>query len=345
MSEEKRGAAWAVCLFLFLVLTVGVSVSWGSSELSVLSVWKILSSRLPIVSEWVVPDWPKSAETIVWHIRMPRIVLAALIGAALAVAGVIFQGVLQNPLAEPYILGVSSGAALGAAAVFYFGIEYALVGRWTLPLVAFMGGCVSLLLVFSLAKRDGPRSLEALILSGVIVQAFFGSLLSLLIALADERLQQIVYWLMGSVALLDWQGAWTMVPYLAAGLAVSLFYSRELNILALGEQTAYHIGVGIVKTRTVLLVTASLLTGAAVSLAGMIGFVGLVVPHIMRLVVGTDHHVLLPLSAVAGASYMIWADTFARMLLAPRELPVGVLTACIGIPLFAYLLRRHGQGT
>lgn len=343
MMGRTNRLGWGLFLVVFLFLTVGLSVSWGSAGLSVGSVWNILFSRIPWINDWIAADWPQSAETIVWQIRMPRIVLAALVGAALAVAGVIFQGVLHNPLADPYILGISAGAALGAAAVIFLGAHYAWVGRWTLPLVAFIGGCLTLLLVFGIARGNAQKPMENLILSGVIVQAFLGAVLSLLIALSHEQLQQIIYWMMGSVALLDWREAWVMIPYLLAGLLVAMFYSRELNILALGERTAHHTGVAVARTRTILLIVASLLTGAAVAIAGMIGFVGLVVPHILRLIIGSDHRVLVPLSALAGSVYMIWADTFARMLLAPRELPVGVLTACIGAPLFAYLLRRHSR--
>lgn len=345
MIREKGRLGWGLGFVVALILTVGLSVSWGSADLSVASVWRILLGRLPGMTGWISADWPSSAETIVWHIRMPRIVLAALVGAALAVAGVIFQGVLHNPLADPYILGVSAGAALGAAVVIFFGMEYVWVGRWTLPLVAFLGGCLTLLLVFTIARGSQQKPMETLILAGVIVQAFLGAILSLLIALSHDQLQKIVYWMLGSVALLDWREAWAMIPYLVVGLTVAMFYSRELNILALGEQTARHTGVPVTTTRNILLIVASLLTGAAVAIAGMIGFVGLVVPHMLRLLVGSDHRVLVPLSVVAGAVYMIWADTFARMMLSPQELPVGVLTACIGAPLFAYLLRRHVNRT
>lgn len=341
MMHKNGRIGWGAGFVFLLFLTVGLSVSWGSAGLSIGSVWKILLDRLPWVTHAITPDWPASAETIVWQIRLPRIVLAALVGAALAVAGVIFQGVLHNPLADPYILGISAGAALGAVLVIFLGDQYALVGRWTLPLVAFIGGCLTLVLVFAIARGNGQRPLTTLILAGVIVQAFLGAILSLFIALSHEQLQQIIYWMMGSVALLNWQEALVIVPYLAIGLAVAMFYSRELNILVLGDRAAYHTGVSVERTRTVLLVVASLLTGAAVSVAGMIGFVGLVVPHMLRLVFGSDHRVLVPLSALAGAIFMSWADTLARILLAPRELPVGVLTACIGAPLFAYLLRRH----
>lgn len=343
MTGNQSWLGWGIGLLAALMLTVGLSVSWGSAGLSVSSVWRILLAHLPGVTNWVTADWPQSAETIVWHIRMPRIVLAALVGAALAVAGVIFQGVLHNPLADPYILGISAGAALGAAVVIFFGIEYAWVGHWTLPLVAFLGGCLTLLLVFGIAQGHGQKPMETLILAGVIVQAFLGAILSLFIALSHDQLQKIVYWMLGSVALLDWSEAWVMIPYLVVGLLVAMFYSRELNILALGERTARHTGVSVTRMRTILLIVASLLTGAAVAIAGMIGFVGLVVPHMLRLLVGSDHRILVPLSVLGGAVFMIWADTFARLMLAPRELPVGVLTACIGAPLFAYLLRRNAR--
>lgn len=341
IEHHPTRMAWGTGFLLFLVTTVVLSVSWGSADLSVRAVWKIFLHRVPGMAQWITVDWTQAAETIVWQIRVPRIALAALVGAALAVAGVVFQGVLHNPLADPYILGVSAGAALGAVSIISFGFEVAALGRWTLPMAAFIGGSMTLLLVFAIAFGRGQKPLETLILAGVIVQAFLGAVLSFLIAISYEQLHQIVYWMMGSVALSDWREAWMIIPYLVVGLSVAMFYSRELNILLLGDRAAHHTGVAVRRTRVMLLVAASLLTGAAVAVAGMIGFVGLVVPHILRLLVGSDHRVLIPLSVLAGAIYMIWADTFARTLLAPRELPVGVLTACLGAPLFAYLLRRN----
>lgn len=318
----------------------------GSANISYLTVWKItiwkiIFSRIPGLEALFDGSWKSFEETIVWQVRLPRVFLAGLVGMALASAGVVFQGVLRNPLADPYILGVSSGSALGAALVIITGWQNSFLGAWTLPLTAFVTGMITLLIVYRLAYVGHRVKMETILLSGVVVQAFVGAALSFILSVSDERMQQIVYWLMGSLALTGWEHGWVIMPLVLTGIVIMWLFTRELNILALGEQSAYHVGVSVDRVRLVLLVMASLITGAAVSVSGTIGFVGLVVPHIVRLVVGTDHRVLLPVSAFTGAILLIAADTVARTIMEPRELPIGVITAFLGAPFFAYLLRRR----
>lgn len=337
---RRRLAAWLLPLFCLLVVVVIGSVSVGSADLSVGSVWKIIMSRFMFAGS-IDKDWTQAAETIVWEIRLPRIVLAVLVGAGLGAAGTAYQGVLRNPLADPYILGVSSGASVGAAAFILFGSGWSIVGSWTLPFVAFLCGLVTLFVVYRLASINGTIQVETLLLSGVVVQSFLGAGLSLLISLSREKIQDIVYWMMGSLALADWQSVIVIAPYVLGGIAVMWLCTRELNILALGEQKAHHLGMNVQRIRLVLLVTASLAAGATVAVSGVIGFVGLIIPHMMRSIVGSDYRVLLPVSAVAGSILLVMADTIARTILDPQELPIGVITAFLGAPFFAYLLRRR----
>lgn len=338
----KKLGLWLLPLLFVLLLVVIGSVSLGSAQLSFYVVWKIILSHVPFIPD-MEKDWSKAAEVIVWNIRMPRILLAILVGAALALAGVAYQGVLRNPLADPYILGVSSGASLGAACFMMFGQGIALFGQWTLPLIAFICGMGTLFVVYRLAYIAGKVQMETLLLSGVVVQAFLGAGLSLVMSMSGEKMQRIFYWLMGSLTLSDWSSGAVVAPYVIVGGLIIFLFASELNLLAFGEQKAHHLGMNVERTRLVILIAASLTAGAAVSVSGVIGFVGLIVPHIMRAIVGSDHRVLLPVSAVAGAILLIAADTIARTVMEPQELPIGVITAFLGAPFFGYLLRKRRQ--
>jgi iron complex transport system permease protein len=338
----KKLGFWMPLLLFVLFLVIVSSVSLGSARLSFSIVWKIIFSHMPFVPG-IEKDWSRAAEVIVWNIRMPRILMAILVGAALAIAGVAYQGVLRNPLADPYILGVSSGASLGAASFILFGQGFSFLGQWTLPVVAFVCGVGTLFIVYRLAYVAGKVQMETLLLSGVVVQAFLGAGLSLVMSMSGEKIQQILFWLMGSLTLSDWSSGVAVTPYVIGGGLIIMLFAGELNLLALGEQKAHHLGMNVERTRLVVLVAASLTAGAAVAVSGVIGFVGLIVPHTMRALVGSDHRVLLPVSAVAGAILLIGADTLARTIMEPQELPIGVITAFLGAPFFGYLLRKRRQ--
>ncbi len=324
-----------------LLLSIVLSLSMGAAHLPLAEVWGILIDRLPVIGNWIQADWPVSSEQIILKVRLPRVLLAILIGACLSLAGAGFQGVLRNPLADPYTLGVASGSAVGAAFVILFGFQTLLLGIWTIPIVAFGTGIASLLVVLRLARIHGKFQLETLILSGVVVQAFLGSMVSFMVSLSDEVVNEIVFWLMGSLSIRGWPFTLMLVPYLVVGLAVLLYYGRTLNLIALGERQAEHLGVHVARTRLIVLIVSTLITAAAVSVAGTIGFVGLVVPHLVRLMVGPDYRLLLPITAIFGGIYLLWADTLARMLLSPTEIPLGVVTAFLGAPFFAFLLRKN----
>lgn len=276
--------------------------------------------------------------TILYSIRIPRVLLAGLVGAALSCAGVVFQALLRNPLADPYVLGVSGGAAVGAISAIVIGLGSLPFG---IPGLAFTGGLLSILLVWGLSGATGDRRTDRMLLAGIIVNAFFSALIMFLVSTAGgEQIHSVVFWLMGDLAMAGERDIWLAALFLAAGFAVMFFHARDLNILITGEGTALQLGIPVQRTRMILLVSASLVTGAAVSVSGVIGFVGLVVPHIVRMRFGSDHRLLLPASLLFGGAFLMAADTVARIVLAPAELPVGVITALCGAPYFAYLMKR-----
>ncbi|MGG0815336.1 FecCD family ABC transporter permease [Paenibacillus alvei] len=324
-----------------LLLSVVGCLAVGSVRMPMGEIAQILLHHIPGMDQVIPVTWDDASAQIMIKVRFPRVLLALLVGAALGVAGTAFQGVLRNPLADPYTLGVSSGASVGAALLIYFGLQYALFGEWTIPVVAFATGVATLMVVIKLASEQGKIPIETLILSGVVMQAFLGSIVSFLVAMTNQTINEILFWVMGSLAMRGWSYTFVLAPYLAVGIVILIAYARPLNLLALGERQASHLGLHVERTKWVVLLTATMITAAAVSVSGVIGFVGLVVPHLLRLIVGPDYRYLIPLSAIGGAIYVMWADTIARTAFAPTEIPLGVVTAFLGAPFFAYLLMRN----
>ncbi|MEU9077812.1 iron ABC transporter permease [Kitasatospora sp. NPDC048538] len=278
-------------------------------------------------------------ESVLWNVRLPRVVLALLVGASLGCAGALMQGVFGNPLAEPAVIGVSSGGAVGAVACIVLGLDA--FGAWTASAAAFAAGLVTVFGVYLLARSGGRTEVVTLILTGVAVNAFCGALIGLLLFTADSAaISQVTFWQLGSLSQATWGKVLAVLPFAAAGLAVAPLYARRLDLLALGERPARHLGVDVERMRLVLITVVALLTAAAVAVSGIIGFVGLVVPHLLRMLAGPGHRFLLPASALGGALVLVAADLAARTLAAPAELPLGVLTALIGSPFFFWLLRR-----
>jgi iron complex transport system permease protein len=284
--------------------------------------------------------WPASAETIVFELRVPRVLTASLVGSALAVAGATFQGLLRNPLADPYVLGTASGAALGAAIAVLLPVQLAVLGFGMLHALSFTGALVAVALVYRLSRAGSLSSLTSVLLTGYAVGSLLAAGLALAMYLAGAHLRQIFFYLLGSFATADWAQLGLGAPLILAGVVLITLRARSLNALLLGEETASHLGLDVGRERVVLLALASLVTAAAVAMAGLIGFVGLVVPHVVRLVVGPDARAVLPLSALFGATFLVAADLVARI---PGELPVGIITAVVGAPFFLSLLRRTRQ--
>jgi iron complex transport system permease protein len=325
---------------LLLFFSILISLSLGSAHIPLADVWRILLHRLPFMDQIMSVNWDAADEQIIMQVRFPRVILAIIVGASLAVAGTGFQGILRNPLADPYTLGVSSGASVGAAIMIQFGLVEA-IGQWTVPLVAFITGIVTLLFVIYLSRIGGKMSMETLILAGVVVNAFLGSFVQFMVSLSNNVVNAILYWLMGSIAMKGWVYSEILTPYLLLGFLVLLSYGRALNLFALGEKQAAHLGVSVERTKIIVLVISTLLTAAAVAVSGVIGFVGLVVPHLIRLIVGPDYRIIIPIATIGGGIYVLWADTIARLILSPRDIQLGILTAFIGAPFFAYLLRKQ----
>lgn len=324
---------------LLLAVSMIASLSIGSAGISFLDVWGIIIHQLPWMPD-AAQSWTSGEIAVITQVRMSRVLLALLVGACLALAGAGFQGVLRNPLAEPYTLGVASGSSVGAAFIILFGFQLA-IGIWTIPVVAFSTGIVTLFAVIWLSRSNGTMHIQTVILSGVIIQSFLGAFVSLMVSMSQGVVNQVLFWIMGSLALKSWDHVYMVIPFLVIGLPVLLYFSQPLNLFVLGERHAAHLGVKVERTKLVVLIISTLLTAAAVSVSGVIGFVGLVVPHVIRIIAGPDYRILIPLSAVGGGIFMLWADTLARTVFSPKELPLGVVTALIGAPFFAYLLHRQ----
>lgn len=281
----------------------------------------------------------QTSVSIIWLIRLPRVILAFLIGLSLSVSGVAFQSLLRNPLADPYTLGVSSGASLGAVLVIYSGISLPFLSAFTLPIVSILFAFLTLLgvLIFSNVMNKG-LSIEILILTGIIFNSFLSAFLSLLIAFSNSALREMISWLLGSVSMRGWQYVWLLLPFVILGLLLLVFNRVELNAFALGEESAHNLGVSVTRSKLLILLATSLLTGAAVAVSGTIGFVGLVIPHITRLIWGANHRDLIGLSGLLGGAFLVLADLVSRTIIAPTELPIGIMTALIGAPVFAMIL-------
>ncbi len=308
---------------------------------AVLALWTG-SVRIPPAEVWaaLTSGGQPAFRDIVLELRLPRFALGVLVGGGLALAGTIFQALLRNPLAEPYILGVSGGASVGAVSVIAFGL--ASEASWALPLAAFAGALFAIWLVFRVATATGQAmDVRVLLLAGVVVAALFSAYVALVLALAPARtVQSAVLWSLGSLAGASWRSVAIAAVYTVPAALFLLTQARALNALAIGEETAYYLGTDVEGVKRATLVVAALLTAAGVAVAGVIGFVGLVVPHVVRLSAGSDHRGLLPLSFLGGAVFLPLADVLARVILAPTEIPIGVVTAFVGVPFFLVLLRR-----
>jgi len=286
----------------------------------------------------VAVTWTPASETIILELRLPRVLTAMAVGAALSLAGTTFQGLLRNPLADPYVLGTASGAALGAAIAVLLPIHFALLGLGLLHLFAFIGALLAVAVVYRVSQLGALSSLTSVLLTGYAVGSLLAAGLAMTMYLSGSNLRQIFFYLLGSFSLTSWPQLAVSLPIIVVGAVFILSRARSLNALLLGEETAAHLGIDVRRDRLILLCGATLVTAASVAVCGLIGFVGLVVPHLVRLVVGPNARLVLPLSAIYGASFLALADVVART---PGELPVGVVTAILGAPFFLYLLRRY----
>ena len=304
----------------------------------------ILKMALNKIAVFDFPStWRAVDETIIFQIRLPRVIGGALVGAALATAGVLFQGLLRNPMADPYIIGTSAGAALGATIAMTLPINLAFLGFGLVPVAAFIGALSTVILVYNLARVGGKTPIISMLLAGFVVSALLAAVMAFMMSMSDRfglNLHSVYSFLMGHISVTSWGQIAIIAPLVIGGIIGARFFAFHLNAFSLGEEGAAYLGIEIERDKILILALGSLLTAAAVSISGLIGFVGLVVPHAVRLSLGPDHRFLLPASALVGAAFLVIADLLARILLAPVEIPVGVITAIIGAPFFIYLLRH-----
>ncbi len=334
--QNKKWITYGLAL-VFLVLSLLAGISIGTISVPFRDTIVIIGAKIFRF------DLPESIDTmytnIVYAIRLPRVLLAFIVGGSLAIAGASFQGLLRNPLADPYTLGVSSGASVGAVLTLFFQISLPFIGMFTLPFLSIVTSIITIFLVLFFAQKvERSMKIETIILTGIIFSSFLGSFISLMIALTGEELRQIIGWLLGSVSMRGWDYVIIIIPFFIIGVIILLMNTKELNGMSFGEEHAHHLGISVEKRKLVILLAGSILTGAAVAVSGTIGFVGLVVPHFIRILVGHDHRHLLPLSIIIGGGFLVLADLISRTVIAPTELPIGVITALIGAPIFGYIL-------
>ncbi|MEV7909111.1 FecCD family ABC transporter permease [Streptomyces griseus] len=336
-SKSPRSRAFVLTAVLSLALLAGclLSAAIGAYNIPLGDVLSSVQHRIGLGGQAL----DRVGESVLWNVRLPRVALAVLVGASLGCAGALMQGVFGNPLAEPGVIGISAGAAVGAVASIALGLTF--FGNWTITVFAFVAGLATVLLVYALSRSGGRTEVVTLILTGIAVNAFAGALIGLFIFFADNaQITQITFWQLGSLSQATWPKVLAVLPCALAGLLIAPFYSRKLDLLALGERPARHLGVDVERLRIVLVLVVALLTAAAVAVAGIISFVGLLVPHLLRMANGPGHRFLVPGSALGGALILVAGDLAARTVAAPAELPLGVLTALFGSPFFFWLLRR-----
>jgi len=325
-----------------LIATIVIATGMGFLKISPIEVLQVLSAK--ITGSSLPASMNPVYGLVIMDVRLPRILTSAIVGGGLAVAGGVFQAILLNPLADPYTLGISSGAAFGASMVLLLTLIGISIPAWiSVPLFAFLGAIGTLFAVFSLASPNSRLSSNTLILSGVIVASILAAGIGFIKYLADEKVGVIIFWLMGSFVGKSWTDVVLTLSFTIPGLLVILYFSRDLNIMALGERTAETLGIDTVKTRRLLLIWASLITAICVSVSGIIGFIGLIVPHLLRHLLGPDNRILLPACFFGGAILLLLADTITRAIL-PSELPIGILTSLIGGPFFCYIFKKRQQG-
>ncbi len=346
MQTEKRRFFSAQLMLLILSITLIVvmlvAVSFGPVAIPLSVIVQVVLNGTQLFH--FTRSWDASIELIIWQLRLPNVVAAALVGAALAVAGTLFQGMLRNPLADPFLIGTSSGAALGASVAFVLPLDtlYGYFSSLT-PLLAFIGAVITVLLVYAIARTDGRTPVVTLLLAGVVMNAVLVAFQTLVLTLAPHTqftVQALYNWLAGGVEVVGWPPVLIVGVIILVGIVCSLSFAGILDVFALGEESASHLGLRVEWYKFMIVIVASLLTAAAVSISGLIGFVGLVTPHVMRLLLGPKHRALLPTTALGGAIFLVLADLLARTLIPPTVLPVGVFTALVGAPFFLFLLRK-----
>ncbi|MFW9906220.1 MAG: FecCD family ABC transporter permease [Candidatus Thorarchaeota archaeon] len=356
---HKKKLIWGLLIFFsvlllllsgFIALLFGSAGPIGPTNTRVLTVsdviYQITKNSLNFLLQVIgfpIQEENTIQKVIIWDIRLPRIVMGALAGMALAVAGTIMQAIFRNPMADPYILGLASGASVGASIVIIAGGTIGFLAGYTLPVFAFGGALLTIIIVYYISNIHGMVRIDTLLLSGIAVGSFMAAVTSFFTYVSGQHLRPIIFWLMGGLSLSegDWDSVFIAALIIIPACIICMTFTRQLNLLLLGEETAQYRGLDTQKVQKILLVLASLITGVAVAFTGVIGFVGLIIPHLIRLISGPDHRILLPTSCLIGGSFLIIADVVAKTIIYPTELPVGIITALCGTPFFLYLLRKQ----
>ncbi len=325
-------------LGIMLLLTLILAMRFGTVSIEPFQIVSIILKRAFGIDLGAV--WTPAEESIIWQIRFPRVIAAAVVGAGLAGAGVVFQGLLRNSMADPYLLGTSGGAALAATIAFAIPLSLGVATFGLVPMAAFCGALCAVLIVYRLARVGTYTPITTLLLAGFAVSSLLAAIMSAMMLLSHGTLERVVLWMLGGVTTSGWSMLLVVAPLIAFGNLLAFILSNDLNAFLLGEEQAAALGVNVERKKLLLIGTGALLTGAAVALSGLVGFVGLIVPHITRIVLGPNHRLLLPASLLCGAIFLVIADLIARTIIAPQELPLGVVTAIVGAPFFIVLLRR-----
>ncbi len=347
VNYSKRSSRWKITiifLLLTLVVVIIVCLNVGYATINFSEILNIIGKQIPFLNNAINYNAISPVDqAIILQIRLPRILAGALVGGGLAASGVMFQGVFRNPMADSYLLGASAGASFAytLSVIYLSSAAITISGLGLVQVIAFIGSFSTVFLVYFMSRVGNKVPITTLLLSGIVVNIFILALQTVFELRSGKELMGIVAWIAGGFSNITWAQVYGVTPFVAVGIVIAYFYTRDLNMLAMGDDTAQHLGVNTEKVRRILLLTGSLLTAAVVSISGVIGFVGLIIPHMTRLIIGPDHRILLPTSAIVGAIFLILCDSVARIATGASELPVGVITALAGTPFFIYLLRKR----
>lgn len=340
---KKKGydVSFFIAGILLLIMVIIFATNFGVANISFRQTTMIMMSKLPIINKLAsLKGIDETSQIIILSLRLPRILLAALVGAGLSVVGTSFQGIFKNPMADPYILGISSGAALGATLTIAFGAGITFLGLSFITVNAFVGAILTTFIVYNIARVGSKIPSVTLLLAGVATSYLLSAIISLVMIFKREEIEKIVMWTMGSLSTASWDQVGILIIVVIPSIAVIYFFSKDLNIMLLGEDSARNLGVEVEKVKKIILVISTFMVAGVVSFSGIIGFVGLIIPHTIRMLLGSDHKIVIPFSALGGAIFLIICDTLARAIIPPSEIPVGIVTSMFGVPFFLYLLYK-----
>lgn len=330
-----------IILALILLLSIGIFSVIGTANIRWIDVFRIIGSKIPLLQNYVdVSDILPTHQIIIWSIRLPRVLLAVLVGSSLAIAGAAFQGMFKNPMADPFVIGISSGAALGATIAIILRVSISFIGISAISMFAFIGALITVFIVYNISRIKDKVPVTTLLLAGIAIGQFLTAIMSLLMVIYSNDMAKIIYWSMGSLAGKGWDPLIRISLPVIISIVLINFFARDLNIMLTGEDSAKSLGINVEKIKMYVLILGTFMVSMVVSVSGIIGFVGLIIPHIVRIIIGPDHRVLLPASALTGGIFMVFADTIARTIISPVEIPVGIITALFGGPFFLYLLKK-----